>query len=81
MIHCDIKPKNILLDSNINVKLTDLGLSKMIGNANKAESTTLAFTTRYAAKSVVIDEKFSYSSDMWAFGLLMYELINECKPF
>ena len=65
----------------MNVKLTDLGLSKMLGTLNKTESTTLAFTARYASKSVVIEGKFSFSSDMWAFGLLMYELILETKPF
>lgn len=44
----------------MNVKLTDLGLSKMFGSLNKAESSTLAFTARYASRSVVAEGKFSF---------------------
>ena len=38
MVHCNLKPRNILLDSKMNVKLTDLGLAKMIGNLYKEKA-------------------------------------------
>ena len=55
-MHCDLKPSNVLLDSDMNVKLTDLGLAKMIGTLSKETENRLVFASRYSAKSVIMKE-------------------------
>jgi len=48
IVHRDIKPKNILV-KNQDIKITDLGISKIIEQDTKNDSNTLAFTPRYAS--------------------------------
>ena len=89
--HCDIKTTNVLVNifnnGDINVKLTDFGLSMM---KNDIESTTSSLvanvgTPRYSAPEILRGESLSLSqmkmADIYSFGLVLYEIAFEEEPF
>ncbi|XWS41103.1 hypothetical protein CRYUN_Cryun17cG0052000 [Craigia yunnanensis] len=74
IIHLDIKPQNILLDENFNAKVSDFGLSKLIGRNQSQVVTTMTGTPGYMAPawlSSVITEKV----DVYSFGIVVLEIL------
>ncbi|XP_022769646.1 G-type lectin S-receptor-like serine/threonine-protein kinase SD2-5 [Durio zibethinus] len=74
IIHLDIKPQNILLDENFNAKVSDFGLSKLIGRDQSQVITTMRGTPGYMAPewlSSVITEK----ADVYSFGIVVLEIL------
>lgn len=83
IIHRDIKPDNIFINENGDYLLGDFGISKIVDEANKAE--TRIGTYEYAAPEIVYakdGEGYDESVDIYSLGLVLYELANECRmPF
>lgn len=77
--HRDLKPENILLDEDLYPKLTDFGLSKIISN-EKNNSGTLG-TAKYIAPEIWIDSHYSTKSDVYAYSIILYEIITGEIPF
>ena len=75
VIHCDIKPSNILLDNNSSVKLTDFGISRLLSDST-AELKKMQGTLRYLAPEVVTGQSVCAQSDVFSIGLVMYELLT-----
>ena len=74
IIHLDIKPQNILLDENLNAKVSDFGLSKLIDKDQSQVVTTMKGTPGYLAPewlSSVISEKV----DVYSFGIVVLEIL------
>lgn len=75
IIHRDLKPENILLDSSLYPKIADFGFSKIIGTESKSDiSTQSSFT--YMAPEIKESNIYSIKSDVYAFGMLMFEIIT-----
>ncbi|KAK3439483.1 hypothetical protein EUGRSUZ_C04358 [Eucalyptus grandis] len=75
IIHCDIKPQNILLDGSLNAKISDLGLAKLL-MANQTRTTTGVRGTRgYLAPEWFRNMPISSKVDVYSFGILLVELI------
>ncbi|XP_040942100.1 G-type lectin S-receptor-like serine/threonine-protein kinase SD2-5 [Gossypium hirsutum] len=74
IIHLDIKPQNILLDENFNARVSDFGLSKLIGRDQSRVVTTIKGTPGYMApewlSSVIIEKAHVYS-----FGIVILEIL------
>ncbi|KAL7677819.1 hypothetical protein ACOME3_004052 [Neoechinorhynchus agilis] len=77
VVHRDIKAENILVEENGYVKLTDFGFAKYLRN----KAVTLCGTPDYMAPEVVERTGYTTSGDLWALGVLMYELNAGFTPF
>ncbi|KAB1218773.1 hypothetical protein CJ030_MR3G026653 [Morella rubra] len=78
VVHRDIRSCNILLDSNLNAKLSDFGLAVTSGTENK--NITLSGTLGHVAPEYVLDGKLTDKSDVYAFGVVLLELLMGSKP-
>ncbi|KAL3747785.1 hypothetical protein ACJRO7_016575 [Eucalyptus globulus] len=75
IIHCDIKPQNILLDGSLTAKISDFGLAKLL-MANQTRTTTGVKGTRgYLAPEWFRNMPISTKVDVYSFGILLVELI------
>ncbi len=80
--HRDIKPENILIDGNGKVKIVDFGLAKTT-NATKEltkKSSTLG-TIKYMSPEQIRNQKVDQRTDIWSFGVILYEMITGRYPF
>jgi NIMA (never in mitosis gene a)-related kinase 2 len=80
ILHRDIKPGNILLDSNLNTKIGDFGLSKMMGE-NSIYAETRVGTPYYMSPEQISDLRYNEKSDIWSAGCLLYEMVSLNPPF
>jgi serine/threonine protein kinase len=78
IIHCDIKPSNILLFGDKIIKICDFGVSK---NSNTTNHKTLVGTPYYMAPEMFNEKGYNNSIDFWSLGVIIYELLTFKKPF
>ena len=78
-VHRDIKPENILFDSKDTLKLTDFGWCVKIG-LNETRK-TFCGTVEYMAPEIVKKESYNKGIDIWALGVLLYEMLHGYSPF
>lgn len=79
VIHRDLKSSNILLDSKFNAKLSDFGLAITDG-PNSKNNIKLSGTLGYVAPEYLLDGKLTDKSDVYAFGVVLLELLLGRKP-
>jgi len=80
IIHRDIKPENIFLDaSSKNCRLGDFGLAKIL--EGDAKATAEVGTTFYISPEIVSNSGYSYPTDVWSLGCVMYELVTLQLPY
>ena len=79
IIHRDIKPENILLDSNGRCKLADFGWSNYM-NSNELRK-TFCGTPQYFSPEMVEEKGHGPEVDIWALGVLCFELLTGKLPF
>ena len=82
LIHCDIKPGNILLGADGSVKLTDLGLARIAGSAATREaSESIEGTPTYIAPEQIAGGEPDCRTDIYSLGLTLYHLLTGNPPF
>ncbi|CAN6237349.1 unnamed protein product [Urochloa humidicola] len=79
IIHRDLKSSNILLDSDFNAKISDFGLAVTSGNHSKG-NIKLSGTMGYVAPEYLLDGRLTEKSDVYAFGVVLLELLLGRKP-
>jgi cGMP-dependent protein kinase len=75
----DLKPENLVLDAEGYLKVIDLGFAKLIAPGEK--SNTLCGTPEYLAPELVLSKGHSHAVDVWALGILIFELLTNDTPF
>uniref|UniRef100_A0A1D1XWH9 Receptor-like serine/threonine-protein kinase n=1 Tax=Anthurium amnicola TaxID=1678845 RepID=A0A1D1XWH9_9ARAE len=76
IIHCDIKPENILLDGDFNPKVADLGLAKLVGRDFSKVLTTVRGTIGYLAPEWISGLPITPKADAYSFGMMLFEVIS-----
>lgn len=82
LLHRDVKPENILHNRNGRVKLTDFGLSKDLSSISEGDvGSTFVGTATYMSPERVSGDDYSFQSDVWSAGMVIYELASGHFPF
>ena len=78
VLHRDIKPENVILEQNGNAKLMDFGIARQVGGAKE---NVILGTPRYAAPEQLKGGKLDARADIYAAGVLMYQMYTGTFPF
>lgn len=81
ILHRDIKPANLMLTPEGSIKLMDFGIARVVGNQRLTQVNRIVGTLEYMAPELVQGEAPSPASDLYAMGILLYELLSGKLPF
>lgn len=81
ILHRDIKPANVLLDGNGRPKLTDFGIARLGEDSTLTQHGAVLGTVAYLSPEACQGEPLDERSDIWSFGLLLYEMLAGERPF
>jgi serine/threonine protein kinase len=90
IIHRDLKPENVLVSSQpagsgepvtVRVKLMDFGLARISGRTRMTQEGALVGTMAYLAPEIILGQPATERSDLYSFGVLLYELVTGRPPF
>lgn len=81
IIHCDIKPQNILLDKNMNPKIADFGIAKMVTNQTMVYSKAVMGSVHYISPEQASGGKITACSDVYSLGIVLFEMLTGQVPY
>lgn len=81
ILHRDIKPSNVLLTEDGTPKLTDFGAAYIAGKERITTDLAIIGTAGYVSPEALRGEDLDARADIWAFGVLLFELLTGTRPF
>ena len=80
IIHRDLKPNNIFLTKSLMIKIGDFGISRKL-NFTWEKASTFTGTMQYISPEIIESKPYSFKSDIFSLGILLYELVSLKNPF
>ena len=81
IVHRDIKSQNIMITNDGKVKVMDFGLAKMRGDSQLTKIGTTVGTVTYMSPEQAKGEEIDLQTDIWSFGVVLYEMFTGKQPF
>lgn len=81
IIHRDLKSQNIMIDEELNVKITDFGIALSSNEADMTQTNTIMGSVHYLAPELARGNLATPASDIYSLGILLYELLTGTVPF
>ena len=81
VIHRDLKPENVMITPDRQVKVMDFGLARVQGQSRLTQEGLVAGTASYLAPELALGEVGDHRVDLYAAGVMMYELFTGRRPF
>jgi serine/threonine-protein kinase len=81
VIHRDIKPQNIIIDSDGRVKVTDFGIARAGSASTMTEAGSILGTAHYLSPEQAQGQPVEAASDLYSLGVVMYEMVTGKLPF
>jgi len=81
IVHCDIKPANILLTPEGRAKLTDFGIARALTSATLKQTETVIGSAHYFSPEQAKGDKIDDRSDIYSLGVVLYEMVTGEVPF
>ncbi len=81
IVHCDIKPQNILIDKQMHPKIADFGIAKMVSNQTMVYTSAVMGSVHYISPEQASGEKITASSDVYSLGIVLFEMLTGQVPF
>lgn len=81
IVHCDIKPHNIIITPENGVKVTDFGIARAMNSATLAHTETVIGTAHYFSPEQARGGTITASSDLYSLGVVLYEMLTGQVPF
>ena len=80
ILHRDLKSQNIFMNQNGSIKLGDFGIAKCLKNTVDIAKTVVG-TPYYFSPEIIQNKPYSFKSDIWSLGILLYEMCALKMPF
>lgn len=81
IVHCDIKPHNILLTETGKVKVTDFGIARAINSATVIDKKSVLGSVHYLSPEQAAGDKITEKADIYSLGVVLYEMLTRHLPF
>jgi len=80
IVHRDLAARNILLSGNGDPKISDFGMSRILEQSEEGKTKSDIGPVRWMAPESIATRNYSKKSDVWMFGIVVYEIVAQCEP-